>query len=384
MDFITDLPKTNRKHDAVLVFCDKLSKMIHLVPTSKKCDAKEAARLLINNVIRLHGIPRRIISDRDVRFTADLYQAIEAALGIKHAFSSAYHPETDGQTERTNRVVEDYLRHYVNTTQTNWEEHIAMAEFAYNNAYHTALQSTPFLLNYGVEPLTPMTLLSEAQLRRRGDLLAKCPNAASFTEAMQTALSLAKKSLQAAQQRDVANANRKRRHVEYKVGDQVLLSTKNLKLKSHGTRKLLPRYIGPFTITKAINATAYKLHLPINLKCHNVFHTSLLKRYNPSANKEMPPLPEVIDGNAEFEVESILGHDLRGTGKHKKTWYRVHWKGYSHDYDMWEPEANLTNCPELLRDYWQNTDPNHDRNEEPSQLAHTAPSTPAKHVRNPT
>ena len=242
MDFITDLPKSTRGHDSILVICDKLTKMIHLVPTVKTCSAQEAATLIINNVVRLHGIPRIIISDRDPRFTASLYQGIEAALGIKHAFSSAFHPETDGQTERTNRVVEDYLRHYVNTTQTDWEEHLAMAEFAYNNAYHSATQSTPFLLNYGVEPLTPMTLLSEAQLRRKGELLAQSPKAASFTEAMQSALSLAKKSLQAAQQRAVASANKHRRHVEYKVGDQVLLATKNLKLKS-GTKKLLHRSI---------------------------------------------------------------------------------------------------------------------------------------------
>ena len=174
---------------------------------------------------------------------------------------------------------------------------------------------------------------------------------------MEQALTTAKRWLEAARQRDAAYANRKRKDASYEVGDQVLLSTKNLRLKASGTRKLLPRYIGPFAATKVVNAVAYELHLPATLQCHNVFHVGLLRRYNPSAEAQMPPMPEVIDGEPEFEVEKILEHRQRGKGRHRQTWYLLRWKGYSTDYDTWEPDTNLTSCRELLQEYWKTKDP---------------------------
>ena len=242
MDFITDLPVSKNGNDAVIVFVDKFTKMAHFAPTKKTCDALGAAQLLINNVVRLHGVPRALVSDRDTRFRAALYQNFTKALEIKHGFSTAYHPQTDGQTERVNQVLEDYLRHYINPAQSNWEDLLPMAEFAYNNSYHTAIQTTPFLLNYGVEPLTPLSFLSDDALTRRARL-QKDGVAMSFPERMQHALSEAKWCLHAAQQRDKAAADKRRNDREFHVGDQVLLSTHNLRLKT-GSRKLLPRYIG--------------------------------------------------------------------------------------------------------------------------------------------
>jgi hypothetical protein len=152
MDLITGLPKTSRGHDTILVVCDKLSKMVHYIPTNKHVTAKQIAELLIDNVVRLHGVPRQVISDRDPRFTAEFHQTFTTSLGIKCGFSTAHHPQTDGQTERVNQVLEDYLRHYIKPLQHDWDRHLAMAEFAYNNAYHEAIQSTPFRVTYGVDP----------------------------------------------------------------------------------------------------------------------------------------------------------------------------------------------------------------------------------------
>jgi hypothetical protein len=352
MDFIVELPESPSGNNAILVFVDKLTKMIHLVPTTTTCDAAQAATLFIQHIVRLHGVPRVLISDRDTRFRALFFREVVEALQIQHGFSTAYHPQTDGQTENVNGVVEDYLRHYVNTHQNNWEAMLPMAEFAYNNAYHTATESTPFLLNYGIEPLTPLSFLTTPQQHEARQLLhSQCPAAQRFTERMQLALTTAKQSLQAAQQRDTHHANKKRRDMRLKVGDYVLLSTKNLKLKASGSRKLLPRFIGPFPVTKVINNVAYRIHLPVGLRCHNVFHVNLLEKYIEGVTKTPLPLPEVIDDTPEWEVEKILEHKTTGKQRHKKTWYLIRWKGFDATYDTWEPEKNLTNCSQLLQEY---------------------------------
>ena len=359
-------------------FCDKLSKMIHLAPTTKDCDAEGAAKLFINNVCKLHGCPREFISDRDTRFRSGFFETFTQTLKIKHGFSTAYHPQTDGQTERVNQVVEDYLRHFVDVQQSNWEDLLPMAEFAYNNSYHSATDTTPFFLNYGVEPLTPFSLLSEKGKRRQDKLLRGSPaaqalvhkykdlpttdrestfgqslSAKAFTDRIQSALAQAKKHLEAAQQRDKKYADRKRKHTEFDIGDQVLLSTANLKLKESGSRKLLPRYIGPFPITAKMGTLAYQLHLPIQLKrYHNVFHVSLLQKFVPGGNIQPPPLPEVIDGELEYEVDRILRHASTGKGKHKKHTFLVKWKGYSEDFATWESQSNMSHAVEAIQEYW--------------------------------
>ena len=175
----------------------------------------------------------------------------------------------------------------------------------------------------------------------RKTMYGPCPSAQAFADRMQKALATAKKYLEAAQQRDKKFADRKRTDIEFQVGDQVLLSTANLRLKASGTRKLLPRYIGPFAIVKKMGKVAYELHLPVQLRCHNVFHVSLLQKYVYGGNLSPPPLPEVLDDAFEYEVDQITDHRTNGKGKHKKNIYWVQWKGYSTDFNTWEPESNL-------------------------------------------
>ena len=177
------------------------------------------ARLYVHVIVRPHGIVREIISDRDVLFTSEFWEEVFALLGTRLGRSTAYHPTTDGQTERTNRTLEEMLRHYVSPTHDDWDEHLDAAEFAINNAWQESVRNTPFFLNSGQHPLTPAS----------ADLDTKAPAAQAFTEDLQAAVELAKTSWQSAHDRQAEYANQKRLEVTYNVDDEVLLSGKEKK-----------------------------------------------------------------------------------------------------------------------------------------------------------
>ena len=152
MDFIMQLPKTNNRHTALLVVVDKLSKMTHLIPTTVQVTGEETARLYVNHVMKHHGLPKAIVSDRDPRFTGRFMTALLEILGTNQRLSTAFHPQTDGQTERMNRTLEDTLRHFVLPNHSDWDGHIAMAEFAINNSHQESINMTPFRLNLFKDP----------------------------------------------------------------------------------------------------------------------------------------------------------------------------------------------------------------------------------------
>lgn len=372
MDFITCLPTSSAGYDAVLVFCDKLSKLVRFAPCHTTCTATQAADLFFQHVFRSHGVPLQMIHDRGTQFHSTFWKEFFNLCGVKQTSSTAYHPQTDGQTERVNRVLEDYLRHYVDDTQSNWDKYLVFAEFAYNNVVHESTGSTPFRLTYGYDPLSPVTLLSEPHRLHQQQVLkdlqkkTHCPDAAVvFMEYMQQTLAMAKARIKEAQLRQKQGADRRRREVSFAKDDKVLLSTANLRLKT-GSRKLLPRFIGPFTVKEVINPVAYKLDLPHALKVHDVFHVSLLRPYHeaPDYRFRAPPLPEIIEGELEYEVEAILGHRMVNKKARSKRQaqsgvknpsrryeFLIRWKGYSPDSDSWEPESHLKNCPKTLFDY---------------------------------
>ena len=151
VDFITKLP-VSKGHDLILVVCDRFLKMSHFVVTTEKTTAEGLAKLFRDNVWKLHGLPESVISDRGPQFAAGLTKELNKMLGIETKLSTAYHPETNGQMERTNQELEQYLRMYVNHRQNNWSEWLATAEFAFNNKVHTATKMSSFQVNYGREP----------------------------------------------------------------------------------------------------------------------------------------------------------------------------------------------------------------------------------------
>jgi hypothetical protein len=223
----------------------------------------------------------------------------------------------------------------------NWVENLCMVEFAINNSYHESLKHTPFFLNYGMHPTTPVTVETIK--------LSKNPTAAKWSQDMVDTLNHAKQNLQLAKDKQKSYADANRTDVSFKVGDTVLLSTTNLQPKT-GNRKLYPRFLGPFKIVQAINDVAYKLSLPATMKIHPVFHVSLLKAYSADGTVQPPP-PIEIEGVEEYEVESILQSRFRKSGKRQKEEFLIKWKGYGYEHCTWESIDNLTNCPAILAAY---------------------------------
>ncbi len=343
MDLITALPKTARGKDALVVFVNRLTKMVHLQAITTNITAAQLAHSFIDNVFVHHGVPKELISDRDPRFTSNFWKEVCRTLGVRQSMSTAYHPQTDGQTERANRTLEEMLRHNINPSQDNWDLLLGTAEFAINNSWHESVQNTPFMLNYGQHPLTPASLAIDS----------KVPAAREFTEAWQNNLARAKQMLQAAQSRQKAYADRHRRELSFEEGDKVLLSTKNLGLKTTGTPKLLPRWVGPFSVTERIGELAYRVELPPSLKVHNVFHVSVLKAYRSDGRVQPPPLPIDVDEDGElFAVEQVLQHRDRKIGRRRSVRkFLINWEHFGEEHNSWEAEANLNEA--ALRSYWE-------------------------------
>lgn len=374
LDFVTDLPLTAKNHNGVMVVVDYLTKMVRLIPITPNFTAESVAEAFVNNIFSLHGLPRKLITDRDTRFTKLFWQALQSRLFEQHAKSTAYHPETDGNTERVNRLMQDIIRHYVAANQDNWDQYLGLCEFAINSGYHDSIQSTPFVLNFGRNPKSPMEVLTSLRKdpdedepepnkktkkskkddkKKTAREYSSMPAAVKFVEHMQHTLEHAKFCLQAAQSRQKAYADKHRADAPpYKVGDLVALKTTNIKFK-FGCSKLLPKFVGPFKITQVINPVAFRLELPPSMaKLHDVFHSSLLKPYNAGdGSRPIPPPPDLIDGEEEYEVEAILGHEDRRVGNQYKRYYLVRWAGYSQEHDSWEPVSLLRNSAELVSDY---------------------------------
>lgn len=334
MDLITQLPLTPDGHDAIVVFVDRLSKMTHFAPTTTTVNSEGLAALFVANVFRLHGLPVDIVSDRDTRITSTFWREVQRLLGTKLHLSSAYHPESDGQTERMNRVLEEALRHYIAPNHRDWDTHLPVLEFAVNSSWQRSTGATPFSLNGVKDPRLPVDL----------GLTSKAPSAEQFVSTMRERIAKAKQLLLDAQTRTKADADAHRRPVEFQVGQDVLLSTRNLR-QTEGTKKLAPRYVGPYKIESLVGKAAVKLTLPPRSRLHPVFHVSLIKPFKPDS-RAAPATPELPmeGGDAYQSVEAIIAHrDPRvrgGSGKTRRE-YLVKWAGIDHSHNTWETEKSL-------------------------------------------
>ena len=355
MDFITQLPETSIGHDAILVIIDRLTKLVCLVPCKTTISAEGTAELFMNHWVRHYGWPKEIVSDRDPRFTSQFLRELLRLFGTNQAMSTAFHPQTDGQTERANRVIGEMLRHYVGARQNDWDELLITAEFAINNSYQESIEMAPFELAYGQSIRTPMTL---DQTNAPTDVSLTAPKANRLIEQARQRLRKAKECLLRAQDRQKAYADKGRREEELEVGQKVLLNTKHLNLRTPGSRKLVPKWVGPFVVTEKIGPVAYRLDLSGTLPIHDVFHVSLLKPYKDGGRQQPAPPPLVVGDTLEYEVDKILAHrDVRfGPSSRKpKREYLVSWTGYGPEYNLWLGESECQNCPEKIQQYWDGT-----------------------------
>jgi transposase InsO family protein len=346
IDFMSGIPpsKWNGKvYDALLVIVDRYTKMALYIPVTKKLTAAELADLLLDRVVTRFGTPLGIVSDRDSRFTSAFWSDLCYFAKIKRQLSTAFHPQTDGQTERQNQTVQEYLRAFCSENQASWAQLLAVAEFAYNNSKHSSIGISPFMAMYGYNPEIRFDVEDDVEEER-------VPAAKERIESLHQLRGTLADRWEKAVESQAKQYNKKHVPMKFNKGDLVLVSTKNLSLKT-ASRKLSARAMGPFRVLEPVGSLAYRIQLPAECKIHPVFSVSLLEKYHRRAGDgeqlEILPPPEIVDGEEEWEVEEILSS--KNKGKAKK--YLVKWVGYPADFNQWVPAADLRNAPEMVKDY---------------------------------
>jgi len=262
----------SKGHDLILVACDRFLKISYFVATTEKTMVEGLARLFRDNMWKLHGLLESVISDRELQFAAGLTKKLNKILEIETKLSMAYHPQTDGQIKRTNQKLEQYLRMYVNHRQNNWSEWLAMAEFAFNNKVHTATKMSLFQVNYGKEPRIGFDI----RKKRKNE------KAEEFAREMKERHKETRVALMKSQEKMKRQADRIRKEAkEYKVGDRVLINTKDFsaKLMKRAMKKLMEKFMGPYMIKKIISENAVELELPVSLRIHPVVNVRRIVKY---------------------------------------------------------------------------------------------------------
>ncbi|KAE8237293.1 hypothetical protein A4X13_0g8842 [Tilletia indica] len=338
LDFVGPLPTSN-DYDFLLVVIDRLTSMVHLVPTVTTVTATEAARLVYDNVVRYHGLPSSIVSDQDPRWKSTFWQELHKLLSIRLLFSTAYHPQTDGSTERANRTVIQILRSIVQADQKDWADRLTATEFAMNSQVNSSTGFSPFELLYGFNPV-----LSRPPERK----VSVFQGVKNYHDRIKLNIMTAHDRIIAARTRQTTQANKRRSDTaSYELDDLVYLSTSNLKLPAGRASKLLPRFLGPYKIAKCFpEQDAFTLELPEELakrRIHPTFHSSLLKPHVPNDDKLFPGRdPKAfydfgLDEETEWIVDDVLSHRWLSS----KLSLLVLW---STGEQTWEP---IENCSEL-------------------------------------
>ena len=347
MDFIVELPRSGGCN-AILVCVDRLTKMAHFCPTTTEADAEETARLYLKYVFKHHGLPDDIVTDRGTQFTSRFTASLLKLCDIHSNKSTAFHPQSDGQTERVNQVLEQYLRIFCDHQQDNWLDILPLAEFAYNNAKHTSTRMSPFFANYGLHPRCTLRITPASPGTEQN------PSAEALAQKYREIHDQAKAQLERAQAKYKENYDvRHQQAPTFEPGDLVWLSRRHIST-TRPSSKLDVKRLGPFKILETVGESklAYRLELPTQMRVHPVFHVSLLEphRKNRFPGRVQPPPPPVeIDDGMEWEVESVLDSRIR----YGKIEYLVHWQGYGPHERTWEPLPNLQNSGEAIAAFHQ-------------------------------
>jgi len=343
MDFVEGLP-LSEGCNVIMVVVDRFTKFAHFVPLRHPFTAPAVARLFVDSVVKLHGMHRTIISDRDRIFTSSFWKKLFQQLGTKLKFTTAYHPQTDGQSERVNQCLEMFLRCTVQDAPRQWRRFLPLAEFWYNSCFHTSIGCSPFQALYGHEP--NFGAIPEV------DQDPASPVTGVLAERA-TQLSVLKRNLEAAQARMKTNADKHRTECEFQVGDPVLLRLQPYAQTSVVNRpfpKLSYKFFGPYPVRERIGKVAYRLELPPGSQIHNVFHVSQLKEYRADYTPVFAELPKTPSlDTLDTETESILDRRMMKKGNHAIVQVLIKWKNLPEETATWEDwDVLTTSFPSVL------------------------------------
>lgn len=351
MDFITGLPEVNG-NDSIWVIVDRFTKMAHFIPLQKgKRNARDCARTFIREIWKLHGLPRTIVSDRDPIFTSNFWASLMEFLDIKRSLSSAYHPQTDGQTERVNQTVEHYLRAFCSWEQDDWVDLLPLAEYTYNDTVTSATGITPFYANYGRHP----------QTRFMRDEEVRNPASTNYAHWLKAIHDYCRQQLEKTRERMSKNYDKKHSEApKYKKGDLVMVNSRNWTSR-RPSRKLDHKLLGPLPITEVIReGRAYRVQLPKRMRRHDVLHVSLLepyrepriaKRSQPGVSEALSEVQRTIEDEPAAEDLFTLKqvHDSR---EWNEVEYLVEWEDYPNAVDWtWEEFENVRPWLKELREF---------------------------------
>ena len=344
IDFVGPLPESRNRdgqYDSITVVICLLTGMVHLIPSRINYNASQLAELVFEHIYKIHGLPQNIISDRDVLFTSTFWSRLHRLLGTKLRMSSAYHPQSDGSTERANRTITQMLRQCIQPDQRDWVSKLPAIEFAVNSARSESTGYAPFFLNFGRMPRSMIWSNPQAD---------EYPSVRDFALQRKLALMTAHDSIIAARVKQTRDANRKRQAVPFHSDDLVYLSTKHISFKKGLAHKLLPKFIGPYKILKDFGNSSFQLELPPHLKrrgIHDVFHSSLLRIHVPNDDRLFPGRMDTqlsgADDGDEWAVDRILSH----SGSRTDASFEILWK--SGDV-TWLPYYQITHL-QALTDY---------------------------------
>jgi len=345
MDFIEKLPSSSG-FDTILVIVDRLSKQAIFIPTHNTITSAELARLFITHVFSKHGVPSHVTSDRSSEFVSHFFHSLGTALDMRLHFTSGYHPEANGQAERTNQILEQYLCIYCNYQQDNWSELLPLAEFAYNNAPSATTGVSPFFANKGYHP--NLSVYPERDIASS--------RACNFVVDLDELQSTLKEEIAKAQRYYQPSANSHRQQPsDFQIRQSVFVRSQYFRT-TRPSKKLSERYLGPYKIIAQPSPQSFTLQLPETMRAvHPVFHISMLEPATPNTfqqHSEPPPAPVIIDGELEYEISKIVDSKI-DRRRACKLLYKVIWLGYEDtDNDSeWLPATELEHAKELLSDF---------------------------------
>ena len=285
-------------YDSILVIIDRLTKMIHNEPVKIIINAQGLVEVIINVVVCHHDLPNSIVTDRGYLFTSKFWSLLCYFLGIKRQLSTAFYPQTDGQTERQNSTIEAYLRAFVNFEQNDWVRLLPMAKFAYNNAKNASTGHTPFELNCGYHP--------RVSYEENIDPRSKSKSADELSAELRELMTVCQENLHHAQELQKGAHDKGVKPKSYAPGDKVWLNSKYLKTKQN--RNLEAKFFGPFRVLHPVRKQVYKLELPRKWRIHNIFHVSLLEQdttKKEQVDEKVTELDFKAGDSEEYEIEAI-------------------------------------------------------------------------------